>query len=699
MTRSTLPCTVGIGPFRLAPSGAAGRVRARALGLPLGLPLALLLLGPGSCATGSGSSPVPDLAVSPPDDLSLPPAPADLGAPPRPAGCLTPKALPSGALYTDITEEAGLRGITGVRVIAADLNGDGWTDLVVHGGGAKARDSAAAPIKRLLLNQGGRFVDVTGKSGLLDSRDGSGTGRLSHLAVAADLDNDGDLDLFSGVYHDGTVTGPAASDKNDVYWNDGRGHFTLGPATVIGDQGLPTAGASFLDFDRDGRVDLFVTTWYDPDENSIEGSGNYLYRNTGGQQFDDVSVASRVLRPAIGDSVPRYLAGDNRRPAYGATACDVDGDGWTDLLVSAYGRSWNELWKNQGDGTFREVGFRTPVASDDNVSYSDNQFYHCYCKTYPGRCPPDVPAPKIMCATWAWTPGFDDQPARNGGNTFTTACGDIDNDGDLDLMHAEIRHWHIGQSSDPSQIIRNDSTPGALKFTRIANETSGLVRTPTITSWNEGDMEVGFFDFDNDGKKDIYLASSDYPETRGTLFRQVDRDGGGLRFTPLVDAGVGHYHAHGFAPVDIDRDGDLDLVVTTSTARCGGDPKCPATQEVRVYRNDVGHKSNFVQLVLRGGGDGKANAAAIGARVTVRSGATRQVQEVSGGYGHFGMQHDTVLTFGLGAACSADEIEVRWPDRPGSVERIANVGANQRYEIRQGSGRATPLLIAPPRAL
>lgn len=648
-------------------------------GLDLGLDLAVVA--------------TPDLAA----DLSTDPPIPDLSKPPM--GCRTPPPLPAGALFTDITEEAGLRGITGVRVIAADLNGDGWSDLVIHGGGAKVRDSAAAPIKRVLMNAGGRFVDKTAQSGLLDTRDGQDTGRLSHLAVLGDLDNDGDLDLFSGVYHDGTVTGPAAADKNDLYWNDGSGHFVLGEASVLTDQSLPTAGASFLDYDRDGRVDLFVTTWYNPDENSIEGSGNYLYRNLGRGQLEDVSAASRVLRPAIGDSVPQYLLGNNRRPAYGATACDVDGDGWTDLLVSAYGRSWNELWKNQGDGTFREVGFGTPVSGDDNVNTSDNQFFHCYCKNNPGRCSPDVPAPKINCAVYAWTPGFDDQPARNGGNTFTTACGDLDNDGDMDLMHSEIRHWHIGQSSDTSQIIRNDSSAGSLKFVRVPNDQSGLVRTPTITNWNEGDMEVGFFDFDNDGRKDIYLASSDYPETRGTLFRQLAPTPDGMKFVPLPDAGVAHYHAHGFAPVDIDRDGDLDLIVTTSTARCGGDAKCPATQEVRVYRNDVGHKSSYLQLVLRGGGDGKANAAAIGARVTVRVGALRQTQEVSGGYGHFGMQHDTVLTFGLDTACAADEIEVRWPDKAGTVERLTGVGANQRYEIKQGSGTATPIPTTPPRPL
>jgi enediyne biosynthesis protein E4 len=609
-------------------------------------------------------------------------------------------ALPAGKWFTDVTAEAGIfsgdGGIVGIRVAAADLDGDGWVDLVIHGALATRDTPPTAYVKRVLMNDHGRFIDKTAESGLLDSRDGPGTGRLSNLIVFGDVDNDGDLDAFSGTYQGGTTKPPASADRSEILLNDGKGHFTFAPPGPVSSKALPTSGATFIDYDRDGILDLFVGNFYDA--SGIEGAGNRLYQGIGDGTLSDVSAASKVLRDAAGRDQAKLAAGDARRAAYGVSSCDIDGDGDVDLITSAYGRGWNELWQNQGDGTFKDIGQGTPFAADDNVDYHDNEFYRCWCAepANAGKCTPEESQPRLDCSNSAWNPGLDDQPARNGGNTFSTACGDLDNDGDNDILHAEIRHWHIGQSSDPSQILRNDTPPGvtsaAPTFTRLTQEASGLARPHTMTDWNEGDLDVAFFDFDNDGKKDIYLSSTDYPGTYGTLFHQKP-DG---TFQDVGEgAGVRHYHAHGFVAVDIDNDGDLDLVVSTSTARCGGDASCPATQEVRVYRNDVGAAKNVVQVRLHGA-PGKSNAAAIGARVAVTAGGVTQMQEVNGGYGHFGMQHGTVLTFGVGTSCTIDSIEVRWPDSTGTVEKLTNVVPNYLVDVKQGETKPVYTPLPPP---
>jgi enediyne biosynthesis protein E4 len=622
-----------------------------------------------------------ETATSTENPASGPPGATDDPTTPPPEQCKTPGALPEGGWFTDITEESGLADVQAIRASSVDINGDGLPDLVVHYTAAK-RDSVEAPMRRVFLNEGGgHFKEITAESGLLDSRDGAQTGRLGHLAVFADVDNDGDLDLFEGSYID-TGTDPAAEkDKSEIFLNDGTGHFSIGPRSSPGKVGMPTSSASFADFDRDGKIDLFVGTFYD----GAEGGGNQLHKGNGDGTFVDVSEKSKVLRPATDGAQDAWLRGDNRKPAYGITTCDADDDGNPDLIVSAYGRSWNELWKNDGNGTFTEVGIGTPFAADELMSFKqDNEFFHCWCSENANMCTEDESKPKVGCDRYSWQPGMDDQPARNAGNTFTTACADLDNDGDLDFIHSEIRHWHIGMSSDTSQIIKNKLENGKLAFERLPNDDKTLYRKPNIPDWNEGDMDVGAMDFDNDGKKDIWLSSSDYPDTWGALFHQKSD---GTFENATVASGIKHYHAHGFAAVDIDGDGDLDLIVTTSPARCQGDANCPAKATLKVYRNDIGSKSNFTKIRLHGKGEGFANAAAIGAKVTVVSGGTRQVQEVGGGYGHFGMQHDTVLNFGLGATCKIDAIEVRWPNGELTKQSFEGVVANYFVDITEGDAK------------
>lgn len=620
-------------------------------------------------------------AASTTPDPPTPPAPIDeVGV------CKPPAALPETGHFVDATAELGLTGLTGGRVTTADLDGDGLPDLVVHNFGGKREG-----IVKVLMNRGGKFVDETAKSGFLDSREASGSGRLGHLTVFGDVDNDGDLDAFEGVYLDGKEDAAAKGDRNEIRLNDGSGHFTFADSGPMQGIRLPTTSAAFLDADRDGNLDVFLGTFY---ASGIQGAGNFLYKGAGDGYFSDAAEASGVLRPAPprGGDQEAFLTGKTRRATYGVTACDIDGDGDTDLMVSAYGRQWNELWKNDGNGNFVEVGQGTPFAADDDLKYSDNEFYRCYCSTNAGKCPVDVPAPKVGCDNSSWTPGFDDQPARNGGNTFSTVCADLDGDGALDAFNAEIKHWHIGESSDPSQMLRNDGTG---KFVRVPNEESGLGRKHTISDWNEGDIVAAVFDYDADGRNDVFVGSSDYPDTYGLLFHQEPDK----KFRELARAvGIDHYHAVGVSAADIDGDGDLDLIVATSVARCGGDSKCPATAAVKVYRNQIGHQRNLVRVKLVGGGAGKSNRTGIGARVTVKTAAGAQVQEVSGGYGHFGLQHDTVLTFGLGDACAITELSVRWPNGERTTQTFTRgLKVNTLLELTEGASAVVSKPLAPPK--
>ncbi|MBM4320673.1 MAG: hypothetical protein FJ125_12120, partial [Deltaproteobacteria bacterium] len=110
------------------------------------------------------------------------------------------------------------------------------------------------------------------------------------------------------------------------------------------------------------------------------------------------------------------------------------------------------------------------------------------------------------------------------------------------------------------------------------------------------------------------------------------------------------------------------------------------TNEVHVYENQGAQARNWLVVRLVGGGAGRANRSAIGARVTIETGIRRQVRELAGGYGHFGLQHDLLLHFGLGSTCTVDRLTVRWPDAAGTVEQFSDVLANYHIEIRQGEG-------------
>lgn len=645
-----------------------------------------------------------DRSASAPSDAGIDAFGALDAAPSLPPACKGSLAADGSALHFDDRSssweiDAAHLDVVGNHIEAIDLDADGFPDLLVHMG-TNARSDPSQPgskqLVRVLMNRpkdggGRRFVDATIASHYGDVRNtanpAAGMLRTAHLAVAADVDGDGDLDLFSGAYVDPTKPAYDVKDRNEILLNDGHGVFTLAPASDVqripSDVRPPTTSATFVDADRDGIVDLWVGFWYRSYGSSYVGVQARLFKGSGDGTFSDATAGSGLETTNNG-----FDANTNHRPAYGVTACDLDDDGAPELLVSAYGREWNLLYANassNGALSFSEVGQASGYAGDANVDDSDNEFYRCFCKTT-GSC--TAPAPKLASCPDppAWDPAVDPKPWRNNGNTFSTVCADLNGDGKRDLYSAEIAHWHIGQSSDKSELLVNDGPNGDAKihFNRPGRDATGLGWPHPTSDWNEGGIMVAAADLDLDGLDDLIVGASDYPNNWSLVYRQK-HDAPGTFEEVGKSIGLRHPCTVGLAVADFDRDGDLDVVVGSSTARdCAA--IYPHGNEVHFYENalnDGDAKRGFLQVELKGMGAGHANVAGIGARVKVTAGGATQVEELQGGYGHFGMQHDTVLTFGLGGACSVDAIEVRWPNATSSVVTVANVGGGRRVRISE----------------
>lgn len=603
-----------------------------------------------------------------------------------------------GVAFADVTDAWGLRELEvhGTRLSAVDFDGDGWTDLVVRRGGSQPDDfsdppaccadascdeTTTCPVRRvwLLRNTGtGGFEDVTLASGILGNRveTDPNLGRPGGVYAFGDVDNDGDLDVYTGLQSNPDET----QETSELLLNQGDGTFVLG----VAENELRRApfdvpsGAAFVDYDRNGALDLWVT------ENSYSNQpqqDRLYWGDVTGMFYDATESAGLITEPWGG--IGPLNEGVSHTSGWSALACDLNGDGNPELLASSYGRSPNHLWQGQSDFTYLNRSVASGYAFDHRVDWSDNESARCHCKLHPTDedCA-GVPEPMYtQCESdddiLRWNHSFDREPFRLGGNSGATMCGDVDNDGDMDLLTSEIVHWDVGTSSDPAELLFNNGASD-VTFERPGNETTGLVREHAIVAWNDGDITGALFDFDNDGWLDVLIGSTDYPETKALLFHQTSA--GKFEAVPFSD-GIEHNRSHGSAVADFDRDGDLDIVLGHSRARCGGSTDCYDTPQARMFENVMAQDGNWLQVRLVG--TGGSNRAAIGARVTVAGDdGTTQTQEVGGGHGHYGAQHDLTLHFGLGGACRAD-VTVRWPDASLTTETHELV-SGYRFEIEQG---------------
>ena len=553
--------------------------------------------------------------------LSLGPA-SDLRLP------ISDRRLPTSRPFTitNVAREAGidmttvfggrdknvyLLETTGTGVAMIDYDGDGLTDLFfVNGTTLEGFPPDKAPTNHLYRNRGGRtFEDVTAKAGLAASGWGQG-------ACVGDYDNDGHDDLFVTYWG-----------ENRLYHNDGHGRFTdvTAAAGVTPSKRRWSTGCAFLDYDRDGRLDLFVGNYIDFDPATtprpesglcryrglevacgppgLQGGRNLLYHNRGDGTFEDVSDRSGIAR-----ATGTY--------ALGVSTVDFDDDGWTDLYV-ADDSSPSVLYRNNHDGTF------TDIAVPAGCAYSQ------------------------------------DGKAQAG---MGVAIGDYDRNGTMDIFKTNF-------AGDTSTLYANTGR-GLCEDRTFA---AGFGLNTRWLGWG-----AAFVDLDNDGWLDLLLTNGHvYPEVRQVKSeagyeqpKVVYRNLGNGRFED-VTAPVGPpltipKAARGAAFGDIDNDGWIDVAIANVNDRPD------------LYRVTGEPTQHWLELKLVGT---QSNRDAIGARVHIVAAGVEQWQEVRGG-GSYLSQNDFRVHFGLGAATVIDRLDVRWPN--GGEEHWTRLGADRLHTLVEG---------------
>ncbi|MEO5823731.1 MAG: CRTAC1 family protein [Vicinamibacteraceae bacterium] len=561
---------------------------------------------------------------------------------------------PASPVFTDITTAAGLGRALNVSghptdkqflleemgggVALFDYDNDGWLDIFLVNGSSfepAARDRRATSFL-FHNNRDGTFTDVTAKAGLTHVGWGQG-------CCVGDYDNDGFDDLFVSYWG-----------QDVLYHNNGDGTFTdvSAKAGVAGPQTRWGAGCCFLDYDRDGRLDLFVASYvnFDPVTapkpgqseycryNDIAvpcgplgfaGGTNVLYRNNGDGTFADVSEASGIARPSGPASMVFVGSGWRSSGTYGmgAAAADFDGDGWPDIYVAS-DTAPSLLYRNNHDGTFREVAVPAGVALDENG---------------------------VALAGMG------------------VGVGDYDGDGRLDLVRTNF-------SEQVTTLYRNYG--GAFEVTSLK---AGLGVNRKYVGFG-----VDFFDFDNDGWKDLFVANghvySQLAARRLHLtYRQprvLYRNLGTGRFADVSAAAgpaiTAENLGRGCAFGDFDNDGDVDIVVNNLDG--------PPT----VLRNDTRAGPARIQIRCVGV---KSNRSAIGTRLAVTSGGRRQIAEVMSGSSYYS-HSDLRLHFGLGAAKTVEMVELAWPS--GTTQTLRDLAVDRRYVVREGEGVVDSQAFARP---
>ena len=501
---------------------------------------------------------------------------------------------------------------TGCGAAFLDFDNDGWLDVLMLSG-TRFKNPPSNTGNRLYRNNGnGTFSDVTAAKGLIK------VGWASSVTVG-DFDNDGFEDLFITYWG-----------QNILYRNE-NGTFkdVTSTAGLLTTDRRWTSGASFLDFDRDGNLDLFFTEYLDFDPTKIAKPGDpgqcnwkgipvncgpkglpmgrhHLYHGNGKGGFKDTTQASGV---------------DKAAPLYGMTTvvADYDEDGWVDIYIASDSTP-SQMLINQHNGTFLDQGLARGVAvSEDGVEQAG----------------------------------------------MGVALGDFFREGRLSIFKTNF-------ADDTSNLYQN---LGQGQFTDQASR-KGLSAKSRFMNWG-----AGAEDLDNDGWPDIFFVGGNvFPEVERKLPayphkapRMLYRGTGNGRFAPVLDSTLTVPHSsRGAAFGDFDNDGDIDILIVN------------LNEAPSLLRNNLPpNAAHWLNIKLEGT---SSNRSAIGATVIATFAGKPLAKSVTSQESFYSV-NDRRLHFGLGASTKAN-IEIRWPS--GKIEKLSDLGANRLHQIREGQGVIAP---------
>ncbi len=505
---------------------------------------------------------------------------------------------------------------TGTGVAIFDYDNDGWPDIfIVNGTTLEGFPAGKAPTNHLYRNNhDGTFTDVTRVAGLADA------GGWGQGVCAGDYDNDGWEDLFVTYYG-----------KNRLYHNEQGVFREVGEKSGTAGSGKTWgSGCAFVDYDRDGQLDLVVANYVDfdlskapaPGERAscvwkgvpvmcgprgLPGAKNILYHNVGGGKFADVTTKAHV------DQTSGHYS-------LGVATFDFDNDGWPDIYIACDSTA-SILYRNNHDGTF------TDVAVSSGAAYNED-----------GR-----------------------EQAGMG-----VSVGDFNGDGRLDIFKTNF-------SDDTSTLYRNNGN-GTFDDVTFA---AGLGLHTQFLGWG-----TTFLDFDNDSWPDLLVVNghvypevdkqhlgSTYPEPR--ILYHNNGDGTFRDISAEAGSGINEMHAgRGLAVGDLWNDGRISAVISNMN------------DHPSLLVNQVRSPNHWIGIRTVGT---KSNRDGIGARITVKTGARTMVDEVRSG-ASYASNNDLRVHFGLGATAKVEQVEVRWPS--GLTERFQDLDVDKIHTVTEGSGKA-----------